>query len=383
MSSKGNPISLVSSTQHKAFKLCVKVIVLASFQTLHAQILIGQTAGFTGAVAAGVQETWLGAKLHINEINAKGGLFGQKIEIIQKDDQFKPELAAANTKSLIENDKVIGMFLSRGTPHTEAMLPVLAEFGIPLIAPSTGAMVLQKPVKPLVFNVRSSYQFEAERTIAQLNSMALNKIAVIHVDDSFGRDALTGYSKGFELQEITPVFVASFDRSKPNFDSVLTLSKKFDPTAILFAGSSTAVVEGVEALRKSGWQGTISTLSNNASEGFIKLLGKNAAGVMVSQVFPNERLDLDPLIREINRANSKKIGNYVSPAMVEGYAAAKVLVAGLRAAGPKPSKEKLIKAMSNLKVDLGLLKIAYDDDNHGGVSFSELSIIGKDGKFKR
>jgi branched-chain amino acid transport system substrate-binding protein len=180
-----------------------------------------------------------------------------------------------------------------------------------------------------------------------------------------------------------PVFTANFDRAKPNFDAVVIQTKKLDPTAIVFAGSGTAVVEGIAALRKSGWQGMVSTLSNNASDGFIKLLGKNAPGVMVSQVFPNERLDLDPLIREINRANSKNIGNYLSPAMVEGYAAAKVLVQGLRAAGPNPTREKLLKAMSNLKIDMGLLKIAYSDTNHAGVSFSELSIIGNDGKFKR
>lgn len=354
-----------------------------SAQSLNAQILIGQTAGFTGAVSAGVQETWAGAKLHIAEINAKGGLFGQRIEVIQKDDQFKPELAAANAKSLIEDDKVIALFLSRGTPHTEAIIPVLNQYNVPLIAPSTGAMLLQKPVKRLVFNVRASYQFEAEKSIEQLNAMALSKIAIIYTDDTFGKDALAGYTKGFEILNLKPIFTTSFDRAKPNFDAAIIQAKKLDPTAIVFAGSGTAVVEGIAALRKSGWQGMVSTLSNNASDGFIKQLGKNAPGVMVSQVFPNERLDLDPLIREINRANSKNIGNYLSPAMIEGYAAAKVLVQGLRAAGPNPTREKLVKAMSNLKVDMGLLKIAYSDNNHAGVSFSELSIIGNDGKFKR
>jgi ABC-type branched-subunit amino acid transport system substrate-binding protein len=352
-------------------------------QATHAQILIGQTAGFTGAVSASVQETWAGAKLHINEINAKGGLFGQKIEVIQKDDQFKPDLAAANAKSLIEDDKVVALFLSRGTPHTEAILPVIEKYGVPLIAPSTGAMLLQRPVKRLVFNVRASYQFEAEKTIAQLNAMALRKIAIIHVEDSFGKDALIGYQKGFESLTLKPVFTLGFDRTKPNFETILAQAKLLEPNAIVFAGSGVAVVDGVAALRQSGWQGMISTLSNNASEGFIKLLGKNAPGIMVSQVFPNERLDLDPLIREINRANSKNIGNYLSPAMVEGYAAAKVLVSGLRAAGANPTREKLLRALSNLKVDLGVQKISYSDSNHAGISFSELSIIGSDNKFKR
>jgi branched-chain amino acid transport system substrate-binding protein len=363
--------------------LLLAFVLILTCHGINAQILIGQTAGFTGAVSASVQETWVGAKLYINEVNAKGGLFGQKIEIIQKDDQFKPELAAANAKTLIEDDKVIALFLSRGTPHAEAMLPVIEKYGVPLIAPSTGAMLLQKPLKRLVFNVRASYQFEAAKSIEQLNAMALSKIAIIHVDDSFGKDALVGYQKGFETLKTQPTFTASFDRTKPNFDAIVAQTAKLDPTAIVFAGSGTAVVEGVAALRKSGWQGMISTLSNNASDGFIKLLGTNAPGIIVSQVFPNERIDLDPLIREINRSNGKTIAGPLSPAMVEGYAAAKVLVQGLRAAGANPTREKLLRAMSNLKVDLGTLKIAYSDNSRAGVSFSELSIIGNNGQFKR
>ncbi len=52
------------------------------------QILIGQTAGFSGPVAAGVKETTEGAKLWIDAVNAKGGVNGQKIELISMDDKF-------------------------------------------------------------------------------------------------------------------------------------------------------------------------------------------------------------------------------------------------------------------------------------------------------
>ena len=54
-----------------------------------AQILVGQTAGFSGVVGAGVQETAAG-KLYIDAVNAKGGVHGQKIELISLDDKFDP-----------------------------------------------------------------------------------------------------------------------------------------------------------------------------------------------------------------------------------------------------------------------------------------------------
>ena len=81
----------------------------------HAQILIGQTAGFTGPVAAGVKETTEGAKLYIDSINAKGGVHGQKIELVSLDDKFDPKLAAENARKLIEERNVLALFLTRGT----------------------------------------------------------------------------------------------------------------------------------------------------------------------------------------------------------------------------------------------------------------------------
>ena len=89
-----------------------------------AQILVGQTAGFTGPVAAGVKETTDGAKLYIDSINAKGGVHGQKIELVSLDDKFDPKLAAENARKLVEEQNVLALFLNRGTPHTEAIAAV-------------------------------------------------------------------------------------------------------------------------------------------------------------------------------------------------------------------------------------------------------------------
>lgn len=128
-------------------KLGLTVALLLGAMSADAQILIGQTAGFTGAVAAGVNETSDGAKLYINAVNAKGGVNGQKIELLALDDKFEPKLAAENARILIEEKNVVAMFLMRGTPHTEAILPLLDKHAVPLIGPSTVAMVLHQPVK--------------------------------------------------------------------------------------------------------------------------------------------------------------------------------------------------------------------------------------------
>ena len=72
------------------------LVLGATLGASHAQILVGQTAGFSGQVAAGVQETTQGAKLFLDAVNGKGGVHGQKIELISMDDKFERPMAAAS-----------------------------------------------------------------------------------------------------------------------------------------------------------------------------------------------------------------------------------------------------------------------------------------------
>ena len=113
--------------------MLLTILVLAGMAgPAAAQIRIGQTAGFSGAVASSVKEATDGAKLYFDAVNARGGVNGQKIELISLDDQFDPKLAVENAKKLI-GQGVVALFLNRGTPHTQAIMPLLAEARIPLV----------------------------------------------------------------------------------------------------------------------------------------------------------------------------------------------------------------------------------------------------------
>ena len=352
--------------------------------TGHAQILIGQTAGFSGQVAAGVKETTDGALLHIEAVNAKGGVHGQKIELVQMDDKFDPKLAAANARKLIEENNVSALFLTRGTPHTEAIIPLLEKHGVALVGPSTGAMVLHQPVRKYIFNVRATYQREAEKAMTHLASMGISRIAVVYADDSFGADGVAGAQKGLAAAKLTPVVLEKFDRAKPDFAPIAAKVAKADTQAVLMIASGSAVVDAGNALRGAGSAAQIVTLSNNASGGFIKSLGNNARGVIVTQVYPNERAVTYAMVKEAQELARAKGLTEITPAMLEGFAAAKVLVEGLRRAGPKPSREKIHAALESIrKLDLGGLEVSYGPDDHTGLDFADLSIIGTDGKFRR
>lgn len=369
----------------KKLSILLAAIAMASVGTFsHAQILIGQTVGITGPVAATVKEAVEGAQLYIDSVNAKGGVRGEKIELITLDDKFDPKLAVSNVKTLILEKNVVALFLNRGTPHTEAIMPLLEEHSITLVAPSTGAMLLHKPVNKFIFNVRSSYQRETEKAITHMHTLGINRIAVVHVDDSFGNDAVVGANKGFEKAKLQAVVVIKVDRNKPDYATIVPGIVKSNAQAVLWIGSGTAVADGIKALRAAGSAAQVITLSNNASAGFIKSLGSASRGVVVTQVFPYEKSYAFGIVKEALELAKAKGQAEVSPAMLEGFAAAKVLVEGLRRAGPKPNREKIQIALESIrKLDIGGLEISYSPDDHTGLDFADLSIVGTDGKFKR
>lgn len=349
-----------------------------------AQILIGQTAGFTGTVAAGVKETTEGAKLYLDEINARGGIYGARIELVQMDDKFDPKLAAANARALIVDKNVLALFLTRGTPTTQAVLPLLSEYKVPLVGPSTGAMVFHRPVNPFVFNVRATYQREAERAIQHLKDLGIGRIGLIQQDDSFGADLLEGARRGLAAAELNAVFVEKYNRSKWDFSKIAPLTVSSGVQAVLFMGSGNSVADGVAAIRAAGSGAQIITFSNNASGGFIKSLGANARGVVVMQVFPYERSISAPIVQEARELAAARGLSGVSPAMLEGFAAAKVLVAGLRKAGPNPTRARIQQALDNLgRVDIGGLEVNFNPNDHTGLNFVDLSIIDSTGRFIR
>ncbi|MBE7941103.1 MULTISPECIES: ABC transporter substrate-binding protein [Ramlibacter] len=359
-------------------------IAAACLPAARAELLIGQTAGFTGPVAGSVKETAEGARLYIDQVNARGGVAGEKIDLIAMDDGFEVKRTAENARILIEDKKVLALFLVRGTPNNEAILPMLEQSGTVLVAPSTGAMLLHDPVKREVFNVRAPYQKESEKAVVHLSTIGMTRIAVVHADDSFGADGVAGADKGFAKAGIKPVAVIKADRLKPDFAGIVKAIVGANAQAVVWIGSGTAVADGVKALRKAGSAAQVVTLSNNASSGFIKSLGEDSRGVIVTQVFPDERQLSYAFIAEATALAKAKGLKEVTPAMLEGFASAKVLVEGLRRASPHPTREKLRAALESMRdFDLGGLRMGYGPNDHTGLEFADLSIIGPNGHFRR
>lgn len=376
-----------------ACALCVAAALLNLFvaNIAHAQIRIGQTTGITGPVASAVKEINQGANLYLDFANSEGGVAGQQIELVTLDDQNQVPITVQNTKKLIDDPRVVALFLNRGTPHAQAMLKLLEEGRIVLLAPSTGAMALHKPVNPFVFNVRATYQREAETIVRHLGMAGLERVGVCYVDDSFGQDGLQGALKPFKERAKQPALSVPVDKFKPDYSTCVAKTLEAKPLGLLLIGTPVSVAAGVKALRAAGSGATIGTLSNNAAQGFIDALGADKAGIIVGQVFPGERRLASPMISEAARLAASKGIKQLTPAMIEGYAASKVLVAALKRAAKdkdgitRASIKRALESFNRLDIGGGLggTELSYSPTDHTGLDFVDISIISGDGSFRR
>ena len=348
------------------------------------KIVIGQAAGFTGSVAGTVKELTAGAQLYFDHVNARGGVHGRKIVLESMDDGFDPKRSPDVFKKLIEEKQVFAMFLSRGTPTNEAAYPVLEAAKVPLIGPSTGAMSMYNPPRKYLFPVRASYQSETFKIVPQLVNMGMTRIALLYVDDSFGKDGLTGVQQAMKEAKLTPVAVVSHQRGSTKLEEAVAAIAKADPQAVIMVTLADAGVAFVKQMKAAGKSPMFLTLSNNSSNAFIKNLGIDGHGLAVSQVSPYPFSGSEPLTREFLGLMKDKKDVAPSYSSMEGFIAAKVLVEGLRRAGKQPTREKLIAGLESMKAyDLGGVDVTYGPNLRTGTSYIDLTIIGKTGKFVR
>ncbi|NEX64047.1 ABC transporter substrate-binding protein [Noviherbaspirillum galbum] len=354
---------------------------LAELASGEDKIIIGQTAGFTGQVQGPVTEMTNGARAYFAMVNQQGGVHGRRIELRSLDDRFDPKAAALNTEILITRDKVLAMFLTRGTPQTNAVLPLIEQHQVPLIAPSTGAATLADTFNQFVFNVRAKYQKEVEMGVEQFATVGLSRISLLHVDDAFGSDALEGYVREMKRRKLDVLQSVRFNREAPNIEETIAALRSRPPQAVIIAAAAPTAAAFIKQFRLRGMAMQVMVLSNNSSQAFLDLVGADGAGVIVSQVTPPPSLLVSKLGKEFSIA-SKAHNLTQSYAAMEGFVAAKVLVEGLRRAGSNPTRKSLIRGLESMRnVDMGGMTVDYGEARHFGSNYVELTILNKERKF--
>jgi branched-chain amino acid transport system substrate-binding protein len=166
--------------------LVAAAAVLLSAPLAQAQIKIGSVLSVTGGASFLGDPEKRTLELYVNEINAKGGIAGKKVELIVYDDQSDPNQARTFATRLIEQDKVDALLAGSTTASTMAMIPLAEEAQIPLIN-FAGAVQAVSPVKKWNFKTPHTDLMACEKIFEDMKKRNLTKIAMISGADAFGK----------------------------------------------------------------------------------------------------------------------------------------------------------------------------------------------------
>jgi branched-chain amino acid transport system substrate-binding protein len=382
MTSQKQPPNLT----RRAFTLTTGAALLASAHIVRAQsdkIILGQSAAFTGPAAQLGIQFYQGAKVCFDQVNAQGGIGKRMIEIRNLDDGYEPERCAENTRKLIADD-VFALFGYIGTPTSLAALPLAIKDKMPFIAPFTGAMALRDPFNRYAFHVRASYNDETALIVKQLTSLGLKKIAVFYQNDAYGKAGLDGVTLALNKLSLTPVAQATVERNSVDVVKAVKSLVAAGPDAVVQIGAYKACAAFIREARKAGYGGTFYNVSFVGTQALADELGKDGAGVVVSQVMPSPYNAARPIAREfldaVKAAGKDAQANFSS---MEGYVAAKVLVDGMKRAGAKLSRETLVTGLEAIGTQsVGGFQVSFSTTDHVASHFVELSMLTGDGRVK-
>ncbi|MEM4989298.1 ABC transporter substrate-binding protein [Collimonas sp. H4R21] len=298
-----------------------------------------------------------GARVFLADINQIGGVMGRRIELVERDDQAKPELGVAMAKELIEKEKVVAVV---GFGNTGVALPaakIFQEAKIPLIVTgATGAAITKSfmpPAYPVSYVFRSGTN-DALQPIVILNDVIdrrkIDKIALLHDDSPFGQFAKQNILAELERRKIKPVLVESFKVGDIDMTIQLQHAKENGAQAIVLyclGPEGAMVVKSAEKLKLKLPMVGPWTLSQQT---FIDKSGAAAEGTRTSVTFIENDLSSVSNQFSLTYRNINKV-NHIPSAMVaaQTYDALRLLTLALFQANSVDGS-KIKDALENLQV---------------------------------
>lgn len=356
-------------------------------------IRLGLTAGFTGPTQAMAVELYRGAQAAFARRNGEGGIGGRRIELLAADDHYEPDPAIQNTVRFLDQG-VLALFSALGTPTVSRELPVLrgrAGEHARLFFPITGLEAArQPPYVRYVYNLRASYFQEIEALVEAFSRRGLNRIAICHQADAFGRSGWDGAGRALARRGRDLCGEATFSRSAAAGDDmtpqarILAASR---PEAVLLIGASPACAAVIRDMRRQGLHMPVGVVSFAGGEILLRALAALGAplgltlddGLIFSQVTPSWR-DADlPAARDFRRDMAALADTDAAPPPggwprklsegsatgFEGYLNARLLLAVL-AAMPDPTDRRQLDAAARAAgpADIGLGQPLSLDGRH-------------------
>ena len=328
-------------------------------------IKIGFHAPLTGFAAADGESAVLGAKLAVEQINAKGGVDGKMLELVIYDDQATPKNSVPIANKLIGDDKIRIAISGSYSGATRAAAGVFQDAKIPYIA---AYAVHPSITKAGDYVFRTSFMGEVQgRAGAKLIGDILNKkrVVLITLKNDFGKSLARGFKATADAYGIKIVNEYQYSIKDRQFGPIVAKVKADKPEAIYATGYFFTAGPLVRQLRAAGITATVIGQEGYDSEKFIKIAGEAAEGVLITTSLnrdSNRAVTLDFI-----DAFEKMAGYKADMVAATTHTAVYVAAAALRRAG-KIEPAAIRAALAATKIDVST----------GTITFNELGEVEKD-----
>jgi ABC-type branched-subunit amino acid transport system substrate-binding protein len=335
-----------------------------------------------------------GMKVYFDETNAHGGVNGRKVRLVTKDDQLKPGAMVEMTREFVADKEVLALagYVNTGglTELAKANLP--GEAGIALISPLQGDKSIVGAAN--FFPFRSGYPDEVQALIKEAAQTQKKRVAIVYWNVTFGPAIVPlarEWVKKDNLNVAAWVSIDATPAAADKFDAIMKEAVeqvvKAEPDAVIMLISGRYSLEFVRQIKAtSAADAQLYGMSILNVTDLIKTAGESKVrGIVIAQAVPFPFSATLPVVSEYQKLMKQYAPSEpLSFATLEGFVAAKITVEALKRAGPRPTREKVLKALTGMgEHDLGGVYVKYSPQARDGWGGVDLTIVGNQGKLLR
>jgi len=321
------------------------------------EIKIGNTMPYSGPASAyGIIGKTDAA--YFGMINEQGGINGRKINFISRDDSYSPPKTVELVRQLVEQDQVLLMFNTLGTPPNVAIHAYLNDNKVPQLFPATGANQWNDPKHfPWTMAWFPNYGIEAHIYANYiLKNLPDAKIAVLYQNDDFGKDYLNGLRAGLGAKaDKMIVATQSYETTDPTVDSQIVALQGSGANVIMTAAIPKFAAQAIRKIYDIGWKPThfLTSVSNSVGT-VMKPAGMEKGVGIISATYYKDPTDQQwqntPEYKEwLAFMNSHGLsGSITDSQAVVGYSYAQTMVAVLKMCGNDLTRANVMKQAASL-----------------------------------
>lgn len=334
-------------------------------------IRLGTFCDLSGPNALIGLSLYRGYSAYYDHANRWGGIHGRRIELIMEDVGFDPSRARAAAEKLVARDEVFAMVSPLGTPTNLAAMDFLLEQEVPVICPHSGASVWSTPTKPTYFALQPNYRVEGHILADYaLKHLGMKRIGIAAIEDLFGTEGREAVKALLQQRDMKPVVAVKLFLQESRFTDHIARLMEADPELVVLLAYPKQAAELLSEAKAAGfspqWLGSY-VLSG--PDMFVLAGPETVEGMRVASYPLGTRGHRgEELYRKLL---ARDYGERIpGPHSRIGFAAAQLVVKGLKEAGWELSREKFISALEGLKNWTGglLPPISYSSVDHRGLT---------------